>query len=109
MVEGESPASRWIREYNAQLMSFEELADKIAGYKFKERKGEGSRPTMGRALDYKNADYEPGTFDDVYQARAFGLITKKEMETILERIEAASSPDEAKQTTNSPISYQRPR
>lgn len=96
MVEGESPAGRWVREYNAQLMSLEELAGKIAGYKFKEREGEGSKPTMGRALDYRNADYEPGTFDDVYQARAFGLLTKQEMEMILERVEnAAASPDQA--------------
>ena len=96
MVEGESPAGRWVREYNAQLMSLDELADKIAGYKFKERKGEGSEPTMGRALDYKNADYEAGTFDDVYQARAFGLLTKQEMETILDRVEkAAASSDQA--------------
>jgi hypothetical protein len=109
MVEGESPANRWIREYNAQLMSFDELADKIAGYKFKERQGEASRPTMGRALDYKNADYEPGTFDDVYQARAFGLLTKQEMETILERIDQAASSDQAEPTTNPPIGYQRPR
>lgn len=64
-----SPANRWIREYNAHLMSFEELADKIAGYKFKERKGEASQPTMGRALDYKNTDYEPGTFDDLQPIR----------------------------------------
>lgn len=96
MVEGESPAGRWIREYNAQLISFDDLADKIAGYKFKEREGEADKPTMGRALDYKNADYEPGTFDDVYQARAFGLLTKQEMQTILERIDqAAASSDQA--------------
>ncbi len=108
MVEGESPANRWIREYNAQLMSFDELVDKIAGYKFKERQGEASQPTMGRALDYKNADYEPGTFDDVYQARAFGLITKQEMETILERIDQAASSDQAEPATKPTIGYQRP-
>ena len=91
MPEGESPAGRWVREYNAQLMSLDELADKIAGYKFKERKGEKLKPTMGRALDYKSADSEVGTFDDVYQAQAFGLLTKKEMQTILERIEQAAA------------------
>lgn len=96
MVEGESPAGRWIREYNAELMSLDQLADKIAGYKFKERKGKNSKPTMGRALDYKNADSEVGTFDDVYQAQAFGLLTKKEMQTILERVEqVAASSDQA--------------
>jgi hypothetical protein len=96
MVEGESPAGRWVREYNAQLMSLDELVDKIAGYEFKERKGEGSEPTMGRALDYKNADYEAGTIDDLFQARAFGLLTKHEMETIMERVgQAAASSDQA--------------
>ncbi|HEX2149593.1 MAG TPA: hypothetical protein VHI31_05395 [Actinomycetota bacterium] len=96
MVEGESPAGRWIREYNAQLMSLDQLADKIAGHTFKERMSKNSEPTMGRALDYKNADFEVGTFDDVHQALAFGLLTKREMQTILERIEqVAGSPDQA--------------
>jgi hypothetical protein len=99
MVEGESPAGRWVREYNAQLMSLDELADKIAGYEFKKRKGESSKPTMGRALDYRTADYEAGTFDDVFQARAFGLLTKQEMETIMERIgQAAASSDKPEST-----------
>lgn len=94
MSEGEGPASGWVREYNAQNISLDQLADKIAGHDFKERKGEGDLPTMARALDYKDADYETGTFDEVYRARAFGLLTKQDMETILERVEqaAAASP-----------------
>lgn len=89
MSDDEGPTGRWVREYNAQLMSLDQLADKIAGHEFVERKREEKQPTMGRALDYKDADYEPGTFDEVYRARAFGLLTKHDMQTIFERIEQA--------------------
>lgn len=88
MAENEGPTGRWIREYNAQLMSLDELADKIAGHEFPERKSK-EQPTMGRALDYKDEHYEPGTFDEVYRARAFGLLTKQDMQTILDRVEQA--------------------
>lgn len=91
MSEGEGPTGRWVREYNAKLMSLDELADKIAGHQFEERKREEELPTMGRALDYKDADYEPGTFDEVYRARAFGLLTKHDMATIFDRMEQARS------------------
>lgn len=91
MSEGEGPTGRWVREYNAKLISLDELADKIAGHQFEERKREEELPTMGRALDYKDADYEPGTFDEVYRARAFGLLTKHDMETIFDRMEQARS------------------
>ncbi|MEX0790894.1 MAG: hypothetical protein WD178_08985 [Actinomycetota bacterium] len=90
MSEGEGPTGRWVREYNAQLMSLDELADKIAGHEFRERKSE-EQPTMGRALDYKDEVYEPGTFDEVYRARAFGLLTKQDMQTIMDRVEQARS------------------
>ncbi|CAN5900012.1 hypothetical protein BH23ACT12_BH23ACT12_12540 [soil metagenome] len=89
MTEGEGPTGRWVREYNAQLMSLDQLADKIAGHQFQERKREDEQPTMGRALDYKDDDYEPGSFDEVYRARAFGLLTKHDMQIILDRVEQA--------------------
>lgn len=96
MAEGEGPTGRWVREYNAKLISLDELADKIAGHQFEESKREGERPTMGRALDYKEADYkdadhEPGTFDEVYRAQAFGLLTKHDMETIFDRVQQSRS------------------
>ena len=110
-MEGEGPASGWVREYNAQNISLRELTEKIANHEFDKRKGEGDMPTMNRALDYKDADYEPGTFDDIYRARAYGLLTKSDMETILEAVqqkknaedliepdhvcEASESPDDA--------------
>ena len=95
MSEGEGPAMGWVREYNAQNISLDQLADKIAGHEFKERKAESAEPTMARALDYKDANYEVGTFDEVYRARAFGLLTKQDMETILERVDmkAAEAPE----------------
>lgn len=85
----EGPTGRWVREYNAQLMSLDELADKIAGHQYPERKNQEGQPSMGRALDYKDEVYEPGTFDEVYRARAFGLLTKQDMQTILDRVEQA--------------------
>lgn len=91
MAEGEGPTGRWVREYNAKLITLEQLADNIAGHKFEERKRDEEMPTMGRALDYKDADYEQGTFDEVYRARAFGLLTKHDMETILDRVQQARS------------------
>jgi hypothetical protein len=90
--EGDSQAMSWVREYNAQKMSFNELADRIAGYPFKPpRKGEAEAPSMARAADYKDAYYEVGTFDDVYRAQAFGLLTKNEMQRILDRVEEATA------------------
>ena len=110
-MEGEGPAMGWVREYNAQNMSLGELAEKIASHDFRQRKGETDQPTLSRALDYKDADYQAGTFDDVYRARAYGLLTKQDMETILDMVSqreaekgvtkphhecsAGSSPDDA--------------
>lgn len=85
--EGEGPAMTWVREYNAQLISLDDLAGRIARHKFRARKGQDSKPTLGRALDYKDANYEPGTFDDVYRARAYGLLTGQDMNVIMERVE----------------------
>lgn len=87
MDEGAGPTGRWVREYNAKLISLDELADKIAGHQYEERKREEELPTMARALDYKDADYEPGTFDEIYRARTFGLLTKHDMATILDRVQ----------------------
>lgn len=87
MSEGEGPALGWVREYNAQNISLDQLADKIAGHEFKERKSGAVRPTLARALDYQQADYEEGTFDEIYRARAYGLLTKDDMETILDRVD----------------------
>ncbi|HVL49874.1 MAG TPA: hypothetical protein VM754_00025 [Actinomycetota bacterium] len=84
--EGEGPAMGWVREYNAQNMSLDELANRIAGHDFRERKGDKQMPTMARALEYQDADYEAGTFDDVYRAKAFGLLTRQDMDTIMERM-----------------------
>lgn len=86
MSEGEGPAMSWVREYNAQNISLGELADRIAGHEFQQRKGEGDQPTLARALEYKDADYEAGTFDDVYRARAYGLLTRQDMDSILDRV-----------------------
>ena len=86
MSEGEGPAMSWVREYNAQIISLGELADKIADHDFQPRKGEGDQPTLARALEYKDADYEAGTFDEVYRARAYGLLTRQEMDSILDRV-----------------------
>lgn len=86
MSEGEGPAMSWVREYNAQIISLGELADKIADHDFQPRKGEGDQPTLARALDYKDADYEAGTFDEVYRAQAYGLLTRQEMDSILDRV-----------------------
>jgi hypothetical protein len=96
MSEGEGPALGWVREYNAQNISLDQLADKIAGHEFKERKGGTVQPTMARALDYQQADYEEGTFDEIYRARAYGLLTKDDMETIFDRVDQkqAAQPDE---------------
>ncbi|HEX2149101.1 MAG TPA: hypothetical protein VHI31_02865 [Actinomycetota bacterium] len=95
-----------MREYNAQNMSLDELADKIAGHGFKDRKKEGTPPTMARALDYKDANYESGTFDEVYRAQAFGLLTKKDMQTILDRVDQSQSsspgPDRECRSASSP-------
>ena len=106
MAEGEGPAMGWVREYNAQNMSLDELADKIAGHDFKDRKSEGTQPTMARALDYKDANYEVGTFDEVYRAQAFGLLTKKDMQTILDRVDEAQTtspePDRQCRSAGSP-------
>jgi hypothetical protein len=87
--EGDSKAMTWVREYNAQNISFNELADRIANHTFKRAKGDSEEPSMARAADYKDAYYEVGTFDDVYRAQAFGLLTKTEMQRILERVEEA--------------------
>lgn len=89
--EGDSQAMSWVREYNAQNMSFNELADRIAGHTFKSRKSGADEPSMARAADYKDAYYEVGTFDDVYRAQAFGLLTKGEMQRILDRVEEAAA------------------
>ena len=86
MNEGEGPAMSWVREYNAQNISLGELADNIAGHDFQPRKGEGDQPALVRALEYKDADYEAGTFDEVYRARAYGLLTRQEMDSILDRV-----------------------
>ncbi len=86
-MEGEGPALGWVREYNAQNISIDELAEKIASHDFELRKGKEELPTLSRALDYKDADYQPGTFDDVYRARAYGLLTKQDMEKILNQVE----------------------
>lgn len=87
MSEGEGPALGWVREYNAQNISLDQLADKIAGHEFKERKSGAVQPTLARALDYQQAEYEEGTFDEIYRARAYGLLTKDDMETILDRVD----------------------
>lgn len=87
--EGEGPAMTWVREYNAQLLTLDDLAKRIANHKFKEREGSSAVPTPARALEYKDADYQGGTFDDVYRARAFGLLTRGDMEVILERVKQA--------------------
>jgi hypothetical protein len=90
--EGDSQAMSWVREYNAQNMSFNELADRIANHPFKQpKKGDAEAPSMARAADYKDAYYEVGTFDDVYRAQAFGLLTKGEMQRILDRVEEAAA------------------
>ncbi len=106
MSEGEGPALGWVREYNAQNISLDQLADKIAGHDFKERNGEDVRPTLALALDYQHADYEEGTFDEIYRARAYGLLTKPDMETILDRVDqnqkAQPEPDCEWQTGGSP-------
>ncbi len=86
MGESEGPAMGWVREYNAQIITIDQLADKIAGHEFKERKSDKDRPVAARALDYRDDTYEPGTFDEIYRARAYGLLTKQDMETILSRI-----------------------
>ena len=86
--EGEGPALAWVREYNAQNISLDDLADKIANHEFKPRKGSDEPPTPARALDYKDAKYQAGTFDDVYRAKAYGLLTKNDMEVILDRVAA---------------------
>jgi hypothetical protein len=86
MNEGEGPALIWVREYNAKNISLSELAEKIAGHDFEQRKGEAEKPTPARALEYKDADYEAGTFDDIYRAQAYGLLTKQDMDTILAQV-----------------------
>jgi hypothetical protein len=85
-MEGEGPAMGWVREYNAQNISLDELAEKIASHDFEQRTGDSELPTLSRALDYKDADYQPGTFDDVYRARAYGLLTKQDMEKIFDQV-----------------------
>ncbi len=87
MGEADGPTMGWVREYNAQIISIDQLADKIAGHQFKERKSSAAQPTLARALDYRDDNYEPGTFDEIYRARAYGLLTKQDMETILNRID----------------------
>lgn len=90
--EGDSQAMSWVREYNAQNMSFHELANRIANHTFKPAKGASAgEPSMARAADYKDAYYEVGTFDDVYRAQAFGLLTKAEMQRILDKVEEAKA------------------
>ena len=94
--EGEGPAMTWVREYNAQLITLDDLAKRIAGHDFRERKGE-EQPTLARAIDYRDANYEAGTFDDVYRARAYGLLTGQDMKVIMERVkerEETKSPQE---------------
>ncbi len=98
----------WVREYNAQNLSLEELADRIAGHDFRKRKGEKQEPNMARALEYKDADYEEGTFDEVYRAQAFGLLTRKDMDVILDRVQQSEETDDTSepnfvcQTASSP-------
>jgi hypothetical protein len=86
-MEEEGPAMGWVREYNAKNISLDELTNKIASHDFEERKGKAQLPTLSRALEYRDADYEPGTFDEVYRAKAYGLLTKQEMEAILDQVE----------------------
>lgn len=96
-MEGEGPALGWVREYNAQNMSLRELAEKIANHDFANRKGGGEMPTLKRAMEYRDADYEGGTFDDVYRARAYGLLTKSDMETILGAVNQKASEKDAQE------------
>lgn len=89
--EGEGPALTWVREYNAQLISQDELVKRIMNHEFKERKGEREPESVTRALEYKDDKYQPGTFDDIYRARAYGLLTKGDMAAILDKVKEKES------------------
>lgn len=94
--EGEGPALTWVREYNAQLISQDELIKRIVNHEFKERKGASEPETVTRAMDYKDDKYQPGTFDDIYRARAYGLLTKGDMTAILEKVQERETSDTKK-------------
>jgi hypothetical protein len=86
MAEGEvGPVMTWIRDYNANIMTLEELTERIGKHEFPERKGEAASPPVVTALQIDETDYEAGTFDDVYRAQGHGLLTATEVQAILDR------------------------